>query len=357
MRALVGAALAFVALLVCAAGALYAALPWLVAPTSAAPPTPVSTGAGALLSTLRAGTGGEESVRLDGTQLDELLAAAAGGGQGDVTAAWATLGPGTVDLHVDATVPQTVAIPRLRGREVGLDLRVAPRASADGTLTLTVRGIRVGRIRLDALVPLARAVPAVARVVPGGHAWWSARGASLVLDMAAAPPLPVGPTLVRAVPTAVTVTPTDLTITGAAQVRLTLPAEELGGALADALVARNDSSVIPVLSFQAGRAVLTLISSGSTAQYVLGAAIPQPGVLRVAIAGSGADPAHAVAQVLTAALGATPSWLSVDAGGLTVDWRRMAGIEVGGGLRLRFLPQSVRVQPFGLSAWTAVLPA
>lgn len=358
MRAVARIAIGLLALLACVAGGLYLALPWLLGPTTAAPASSAPGAAGALLSTLRGGAGSAETVRLNGSQLDELLALTAGGGQGPLTAVWATLGPGTVDLYVDATVPQSVAVPRLRGRDVGLELTVAPRASANGTLTLTVRRVRVGRLPLEALLPLSRVVPAMARLVSSGrHTWWSVRGSSLIIDVAAAPPLAVGPTLVRAVPTALTVTPTALTITGEAQVHLTLPAEQLGGALAGALVARQDSGVIPLLNFQAGRAVLTLIGPGSTRQFALGADVPQPGVLRVAVAGSGANPADAVAQLLTAALGATPSWLAVDAGGLTVDWRRMAGIDVGGGVRLRFLPQSVQVGPSGVSVWTAVLPA
>lgn len=357
MRVLGAVALTLVALLVCAAGALYAALPWLLAPTVPAPATPTPASAASLLSTLAGAPGGEVSVRLDATQLDEVLALAAGGGQGPLTAVWATLGPGSADLYVDATVPRSVALPRLRGREVGLELRVAPRASADGVLTLTVEDVRVGRMRLGAFLPLARAVPLVAELVPGSHPWWSVRGATLVLAMGAAPPLPAGPAQIRAVPTAVTVTPAALTVTGTAQVHLTLPAQELDGALSDALLARAGPGVIPVLTFQSGRAVLTLLASGSAAAYALSAAVPAPGILRVAVAGPGAAPAAAVGRVLTAALGATPSWLSVGSADLTVDWRRMTGIDVGGGLRLRFLPEAVSVQPFGVSAWTEVLPA
>ena len=362
---MVGAIGLLLGLAVLAALAAWIALPWLLAPGAPPPAVPLFS-ASDLISSLRSGPGQDETLNLSPAALDEVLGTLAGGGGsgGGLSGAWATLGTGTVDLHFTGQLPSELpagvpGLRRLEGRPVQVDLLVAPVLEPGGLLRLTVERVQVGRVGLDALVPVPRLLSFAARAVTGSHPWWRIDGSAVVLDPAAAPPIPLGEFGLSLTPSAVAATPDALTVSAQARVLISLDAGTLSQALGEAIQAQGGLDV-PLLEFETGRVVLIDIppqpSGGQNPAYALTPSVPQTGVLRIAVAGSGPDPAAAVAALLEEALGQTPPWLSIDATGLSIDWDGIAPIEVAQGLRIRFLPQSVEVAPSGLQAWAAILP-
>ncbi len=91
------------------------------------------------------------SLELEEADLNALLAAAAANlsAQGEVLVPWAVVSllPGEVRL-AGAVVLADSSVPRaLRGRPIGLDVRLEPRVTGE-RLELTVLGLRLGRIPL-----------------------------------------------------------------------------------------------------------------------------------------------------------------------------------------------------------------
>ncbi len=352
MRPLVRALVGLIGLVVVAAAGLWLALPALVAPV-VQPPVMQPPDNAALLADLRPAAGGAESLQLTAAEVEALSEAV--GQRGGAATVWATPGQGSLDLYVDAVVPSSV--PHLGGRPVGLQVVATPTVTATGTVTLAVQRVEIGRIRLDAFVPVTTLLNWAAGHAGPPQPWWHVSGASLVVDLAAAPPLNFGTFALRLSPTAVAVTPDALTVTGTAAALVRLDSDTLGALLSGALQAQG-APAAATLNLQQGRGILSLFGTdGAETQFALTPTVPRPGVLHVAVAGQGGAAASAtIAGLMAGAAGGAPAWLSADASGLTIDFRAMAPIEVAQGIRLRLLPQSVTVDPEAVQAWVDVQP-
>lgn len=348
MRQLTRVLVGILGLAAVAVGALWVALPGLVAPVGAPPVVPPPDNA-TLVADLHTAGGGAESLQLTAAQVEALSEGLAR--FGGLSAAWVTLGQGSADLHLAVVAP--ASLPRLGGHTIGVEVVVEPKVASDGTLTLSVEHIRAGRIPVDALVPVPTIMQWVATHAGPPQPWWHVEGAAVVVDPKTAPPLNLGQFALRVTPSALSVSPTGLVLTGTAQALVRLDAAFLSSTLAGTLQAQA-LPVAPTVRLQPGRVILSLLApTGAEAVFALTPSVTQPGVLRVAVAGPG-DAAGAVAQVLG---DAPPPWLSTDPGGLTVDFRQMPPIEVAQGVKLRLLPESVQVDPTLLQGWVSVLPA
>lgn len=353
LRLLVRALVGLIGLVALAAGVLWLVLPALIAPMSPPPVLP-PLDPSALAGAVHPAAGGQESLQLTATALDGLLEARAG--NGDLSAAWVVLRQGSADLHVDVVVPP--AVPRLGGHTVGVEATLAPSVTADGLLSVAVRHVALGRLPLDTLVPVPTLLHWIAAHAGPPQSWWHVNGAVIVADPKTAPPIALGQIALRVTPSAIAVSPAFLVLTGTAQALVQLDGASLTAALSGALQAQGVPEVASI-ALQQGRAILSLFApTGVVSTYALTPSVPQPGVLRVAVAGAGGAQAPGnVAALLVATAGPMPPWLATDAGGLTVDFNRMQPFQVAPGLQLRLLPESVQVDPALLHGWVGVEPA
>jgi hypothetical protein len=317
--------LALVGLLVAVAAFLWIGVPPLISPT-AAPPVANQPPAGWLAQSLRPAFGGGLQLRLTQPVASDLLAQAVapanGPAAGPLYAAGVRFGAGSLTLQLFGNLPTHIPIPGWSGVPFQLDLTVQPAVMPNGAVQLVVRGVRVGRIPLTALIPPARLLRWLAGRVPAGAVpGLTLQGDAVVLDPSALPPLslPGAPEItLRLQPRGVQLSPGTLALTFSAHGQFVATPAEFSALLSQWLGPGSPAQLPPPI-FASGAMVLSLPApDGAYVSYTVVPSVPQPGVLQLAVPAGGG--ALGLASWLDGALGGPPPWLHLVQGAVDVDF-------------------------------------
>lgn len=321
-------------LLLLGAATLWLALPWLVAPRHPAAPVPAPLPLARVLGHAVPAAAGAFTLDLSAAQVDGLLRTWTHAAGTEVA-----LAPGTASLRLLGRIPSAFPLRRLRGDPYALRLVLAPHLIRPGVIAFTLDRLRIGRLVLTAVLPARWLLPLLARTVPTPHPWWGVAGDTLTVNLAASPPLPMGPVSLRPLPVGLSATTDALALTLRADARIRLSGSLLNSALTHALLAHGVTA-LPVLHLQPGQATLGLPTGHGVRMVGLVPDVPQPGLLQVAVTGAGGP---RLAALLRRAVGADPRWLGAQPHALNIDFAQISPFTLAPGIHCRVVPVQVSV--------------